>query len=248
MSPSSVVGSGEGESPYRVDGDRIRLPRTREELLLHLALGGPLIVTRGYSSAELRASTDRAGGLVEQVGSVDQRFDVLYRQWAHPLVGAQYAVARTVAEEFLHRAEHEGDPGLVLTGHRTLGVTLFLQGELEPARQNLDRALALYDPESHRALALRFGQEPRSACQAMLAPVSWLLGFPEQSARWTEAAVTGARDRGHFNTLAYALYFGALTPAAFRGDFEALARHARALMTIAEEQGAALWVAAAAMD
>jgi hypothetical protein len=132
--------------------------RARQELSLHLALGGPLIVTRGYASAELRTSTDRARELVEQVGTVDQRFDVLYRQWVRPLVGGQSTEARTVAEEFLHHAEEEGDPGLVLTGHRALGVTLLWQGELEPGRRNLDRAVALHDPESQRALALRLAR------------------------------------------------------------------------------------------
>jgi tetratricopeptide (TPR) repeat protein len=81
----------------------------------------------------------------------------------------------------------------------------------------------------------------------MLAPVLWLLGFPEQSARLSEQGLASARAGGHFNTIAYAIYFGALTPALFRLDVEAIARHTRALTTIAEEQGAAFYVAAAAM-
>jgi predicted ATPase len=132
-------------------------------------------------------------------------------------------------------------------GPRALGVTQFVQGEPGPARRNLDKAVALYDPESHRALALRFGQEPLSACRAMLAPVLWLLGFVEQSARASEEGLASARAGGHFNTVAYAIFFGAMTSALFRRDFEALERQARALMTIAEEQGATFWIAAAAM-
>jgi hypothetical protein len=138
-------------------------------------------------------------------------------------------------------------PGSSLTGHRTLGVTQFLQGEPEPARGNLDQAMALYEPESHLALALRFGQVPLSACQAMLSPVLWLLGFAEASVQSSEEGLASARAGGPFNTVAYAIYFGALIPALFRRDFDAPDRHARALMTIAAEQGAAFSIAAAAM-
>jgi len=162
-------------------------------------------------------------------------------------VGGQYEAARSVAEEILRRAEQEGDSGLVLIGHRTLGVTLYMQGELEPARGHLEQALALYAPEAHRALAMRFGQDPRSACQAMLTPVLWLLGFPEQAARCGEQALASARAREHFNTLAYAVYFGSVTPALFRRDFVTLEGHARALKDIAEAQGAVFWVAGAAI-
>jgi predicted ATPase len=221
--------------------------RARQELELHLALGGPLTTTRGYASPELAESTIRARELVDRVGSTDQRFDVFYRQWAHALVGSENRRARVLAEEFLRDAEGEGDPALVLTGHRILGVTLLILGEPADARRHLERTRALYDPERHRALAFRFAQDPESASHAFASLALWLLGAPEQAARATEAALAKARAVAHANTLAYALLFGGLTLDGFRGDPDGIEAHAGALTALAEEQGAALWLAYAAL-
>ena len=46
-----------------------------------------------------------------------------------------------------------------MIGHRVMGVTLVHTGHFEESRAHLDRAIALFDPIEHRALALRFGSE-----------------------------------------------------------------------------------------
>jgi predicted ATPase len=68
--------------------------RGRRELALHLALGGPLIATKGYTAPEIACSTTRALELVDQVGDTEQRFPVLYRQWAYHQVRTEYHTAR----------------------------------------------------------------------------------------------------------------------------------------------------------
>jgi predicted ATPase len=222
--------------------------RGRRELVLHLALGGPLIATKGYAATEVARSTTRARELVDQVGDTEQRFPVLYRQWVYHQVRAEYRTARTLGEEYLHHAEREGDPALVLMGHRILGVTQFSLGEFPTARVHLEQTLALYDAAQHRTLAFRFAQDPQIACQAVLSLVLWLLGYPEQAGLLSHEALANARALEHIFTKSYALYFSSML-AAFGHQVEAVEQQAQALSALSEEQGLAFWLAyATALD
>jgi hypothetical protein len=44
-----------------------------------------------------------------------------------------------------------------------IGISLLYTGDLTRGLTHLDRAIALYEPAEHRALALRFGQDTRAA-------------------------------------------------------------------------------------
>jgi hypothetical protein len=48
--------------------------RTQQELTLQLALGAPLIATKGYASPEVEKSLTRARELCQQVGETPQLF------------------------------------------------------------------------------------------------------------------------------------------------------------------------------
>ena len=210
--------------------------RRRQELALHLALGGPLVASRGYAGPEIARSTTRARELVDQVGDTEQRFSVLYRQWSYHQVKAECHTARTLGEEFLHHAEHEGDTALVLMGHRNMGVTQFSLGEFPPARVNLEQALALFDAAQHRSLAFRFAHDPQITSQALLSLVLWLLGYPEQAGRLSREILTNERALEHILTKAYVLYLSSML-AAFGHQAEAVEQHAQALSAISQEQG-----------
>ena len=56
---------------------------------------------------------------------------------------------------------------------------MFWQGEPAAARTHLTQALALYDPQAHRALAVRYGLDLGVAAGGILARALWALGFPD---------------------------------------------------------------------
>jgi predicted ATPase len=141
------------------------------------------------------------------MGDTEQRFSIFYRQWAYHLVRVECSTARKLGEEFLHHVEREGDPALVLMGHRILGISQFFLGDLPTARAHLEQTLALYDTAQHRTLAFRFAQDPQIACQAVLSLVLWLLGYPEQAGRLSNEILANARALEHIATLAYTLFF-----------------------------------------
>ena len=41
--------------------------------------------------------------------------------------------------------------------------------------------MALYDPQQHRALAFRYGQDLAVICRALGRLALWLLGYPDQA-------------------------------------------------------------------
>ena len=215
--------------------------RARQELALHIALGGPLIAIKGYASPEIAHSTTRARELAEQVGNEEQRFAVLYRQWVYQYSLPDCQAALAFGEEFLKLAERQGDPALILTGHRILGATRFSLGELVGARDHLEQTLSLYHPERHRALTFRFAQEPQVACQVFLSLVLWLLGYRQQAIQLSRDALAQARALEHMNTLGYALFFGGELLALFRHQVEAVEQHTQALIGLSEEQGLRFW-------
>ena len=56
-------------------------------------------------------------------------------------------------------AEKQGQTVPLMIGHRLMGTSLMLTGDIAKGRAHFDQAFALYDPAKHRPLATRFGQD-----------------------------------------------------------------------------------------
>jgi predicted ATPase len=215
--------------------------RAPRELALQIALGGPLIATHGYGAPETVAAYARARELAEQVSEPAQLFPLLYRKWVTYTIWSQQQEARAAAEEFLSLAEQQPDSAPRMMGHRILGLTLFFLGEFAASRAEFGRALALYDADRHRALAHRYGQEPRAAILAWLSVSLWLTGHAEEAMRMSDEAIAAATESGHVNTQAYVLVYGRCLLETLRGDGMALERYLRTAIDLADEHQLAMW-------
>ena len=80
-----------------------------------------------------------------------------------------------------------------MIGHRLMGNSLFLTGDLTEGRADFDQALALYDPAEHRVLAARFGQDIRVAILC-IGRSFWLLGYPDAALADVDHALEDARE------------------------------------------------------
>ena len=56
-------------------------------------------------------------------------------------------------------AEKQGQIVPLMIGHRLMGNSLMLTGDILKGREHYNHAFALYDPAKHRPLATRFGQD-----------------------------------------------------------------------------------------
>jgi predicted ATPase len=185
-----------------------RLPdseeRARHELRVLLELGPAQVAAGSFSAPEVEASFDRARKLCERIGRHAQLFRAVRGLWQVRVGQAAYEMARQLAEELLLLALKDGDSALRLEAHRAAGTTAFWVGDLNDARHHLTRAVELYDPVRHRALAQLYGQDPCVAARGIL---SWALasaGEAEQAREQARAAVAWGNELQHPFTLAYA--------------------------------------------
>jgi class 3 adenylate cyclase len=75
--------------------------RAQQELTLHVTLGAPLQVTRGFSSPEVKATYTRARELCQQVGETPELFPVLFGLRAFHQVRGELFTARELGEKLL---------------------------------------------------------------------------------------------------------------------------------------------------
>jgi predicted ATPase len=118
--------------------------RDQCELQLQLAVGAPLLETRGYAATEVQQAYARARQLSQQIGDNHLLFPALRGLWAYDIGRADYHGAYELGQQLLHLAKSEGDPSLLLEAHRALGNTVFWLGELTAAQEHMQQGIALY--------------------------------------------------------------------------------------------------------
>ena len=214
--------------------------RAQLELALQLALGTPLIATKGFASPEVGKVYARARELCQQAGEAPQLFPVLWGLWAFYTARAEHEVARELAEQCLRLAEGARDLDLVLEAHHALGVTLTGLAEFASGLEHLDYVIVHYDPERHGSIAFLYGQDPKVVCLSQAAWTLWIHGYPDRALKRNEEAIAMARRLDHPYSLAAALNFGAMVPQ-FRRDAHTTEELAEAAVKLSTEKEFALW-------
>ena len=205
-----------------------------ERLALQIAYGQALLWARSMDEtiAAFAAARELAGGLEDR----SERFSAYYGLWAGSLMRADLSQARKMAETFLRDAGPRTGSAEAGVAHRILGTTFWYLAELPRARVHLERALAIYDPQRDRGLAVRFSQDPGPPAMACLALTLWVLGEPDQARRLADQAVAQAAEGGHVPTLAYVRTF-ALSLALLQGDAERAQALGDTLVRLCSEHG-----------
>jgi len=151
-------------------------------------------------------------------------------------------MVRKLAVQFLALAEKQGMTFPLVIGHRLLGMSLALVGDLTQGRAHFDRAMALYDPAAHRPMATRFGQDVGVSILSYRSLAVWALGHVDAALADADHALRDARGIGEAATLMYALLHSAITHILCRNYATANAQSDE-LVALADEKGAATWKA-----
>ena len=197
-----------------------KLPATpaqrREQIKVQVTLVNPLMQVKGYAAPETTAAIERARLLIDQAEALGEPpedplllFSVLYGFWAANYVGFNGDALRELAAQFLSLAEKQDAIGALIVGHRLMGTSLVCTGDMAGGRPHLDRAISLYRPEEHRALALRFGQDVRVPTLSSRALALWMLGYPGAALTDMDQMLADAREIGQAATVMYALVHAA---------------------------------------
>jgi DNA-binding winged helix-turn-helix (wHTH) protein/predicted ATPase len=206
--------------------------RTRQEIMLRLALGPAWMAARGYAAPEVEQTYARALELSRGLGEPLELFRAIKGLWNFRLVRAELRAARALSEELLDRAERRGDGEVVTHAHAELGQTLFHLGELREACEHLERAIVREAPASGA---------PDARVLAYLAWALWCQGYPDQAlARGQEAAAL-ARANGRPHHLAFVLGFVAWLYE-LRREFDRVDEVAAELSALCRAQGYPYWL------
>ncbi len=220
----------------------------REQIKLQVALIAPLLHVKGQAAPETKAAAERAHSLIDRAEALAEPaedpmllFAVLYGIWVANAGAFNGDAVRELAAQFLTLAEKQGAPVPLVVGHRMMGVSLMFTGNLVESRDHFDRAVALYDPVQHSALAARFGQDPGAAVLAFRSLAQWVLGYGEGAAATADQALENARNSGQVGTLMYVLFF--ISPLhLLMGNYTTAAAQAQELLALAEEKVASFWI------
>ena len=130
-----------------------------------------------------------------------------------------------------------------MIGHRLMGTSLLLTGDIAEGRAHFDQAIALYDPAEHRPLATRFGQDVGVAILSYRSLALWLLGYPEAALADADQALKDAREIGQAATLMFALSSCIVDPSCYAEITRQQTRTLDELVALADEKDALFWKA-----
>ena len=135
----------------------------------------------------------------------------------------------------MRRAQSAHDPALLVLARRALGATFYWMGEFLPAREHLENAFALYDPE--RPLAFRYGGVDAGVTSLSHGALTlWQLGYPDEALKRGNEALALAQRLSHPFSLALAGQFvGVLRQ--YRREARAAQEAAESVIALSVEHG-----------
>ena len=183
-----------------------RLPddgeRTRQELELQLALGWNVNGVKGVGAPEVECAFARARELCEQVGDVAALSRALYGLWVCHNWRGNLRQARELSDQLLAVAERAQSPAVSLAAHHARGVTLTFLGEYPGAREQLEKAVAVFGPDQRLPGTLEF---PRTDSAGWLPFALWALGYPDSASTRSREGLALARQSAQPMALAIGL-------------------------------------------
>jgi predicted ATPase len=219
----------------------------REQIKLQVALANALMHFKGFAAPETKSALDEARLLIERAEVLGEPpedplvlFSVLYGFWAANYLAFNGDILRKLATQFLALAEKQGATGPIMIGHRLMGTSLLLTGDLVEGLTHLNRGMALCDPMQHRSLATRFGQDVGVAILCYRALALWLRGYPDAALADAEQALQEARKIGQAVTLAYAIVHVNFLHRC-RGNYTMANAIVGELAALADERGSSYW-------
>jgi predicted ATPase len=234
------------------------LPQTsvlrRQQLKLQIALANALMQIKGYAAPEPKAAFEQARLFMERAEALGEApedplllFSFLWGVWSGNYVKFNGEAVKSLASQVMALAERQGTTTPLMVGYRLLGMSALHTGDIDGSRQHFDRAIALYNPAEHRALAPRFGQDIRVAALAFRAIALWLLGYPALALADIESALKDGREIDHGPSLMYALHRAANLNM-YLGYYAAASKHADEIVTLATQKGVGFWKAYGVLD
>jgi class 3 adenylate cyclase/predicted ATPase len=206
--------------------------RSRFELSVQLALGGPLIATKGFASNEAEAAYKRAQELSRELHSEADLFASLRGLGYVYQVRANLRGATSLVEEAVTLAKQSADPELLAEADQFAGLISFHLGRFQASRELLEQSEA--GEYRGRYQYEVYGIDLSVQCRAYISHCDWHLGYPVRSLKIADEGLALARKISHPFNMALALSYLAMLHQ-FRRDAEAALKAALEARNICAE-------------
>ncbi len=198
--------------------------RDGSELNLRTLLGTAWIALKGWAAQEVWDSLHPALELAQSLRRNDALVPIFWGLFTHVLCRGRVAESMRWVTQLMNAAETYGETDFLIVAQLASVTAYFWLGNPIKALEHADRVLAFYSEERHGHLLGILNHDPKTHSLIYSALSTWILGFPEQAVRISDAKDAQARRRGHPFALGFALTFGAEVFDYLREPGEALKR------------------------
>lgn len=210
--------------------------RHETELALQLALAPVLASMHGSASDAAVACYRKAASIATELERPAEQFAATYGLRGATLAAGALLEAHAQSTKLLALATAARERPLLLEAHVARGNTAFQIGSLREAREHLDAAWAMYEPQAHREHARRYGMDPGMFSLSLSALVCVLMGDEKEGVERGARALAHAASLEHAYSVATAYNFAAWLGQLHR-DVAETERRARSALEIARRHG-----------
>ena len=214
-----------------------------QELSLRLALGPPLLATRGYASSDVERNYEAAHRLAESLGDREAAFTSARGLWNCFYDRGDQNRSLVLAERLLALASESDSAEKRALALRALGSSRMSRAEFAQSLEAFDGCVAASTSLPLGACIERHGEEPRIVATQYRGLVLCMLGFADQALEATRLAATLAKTINHPLSMAFASSILCIV-FELRRDFRACETLAKEQLDYCKEQGFAFWSAA----
>jgi class 3 adenylate cyclase len=219
-----------------------QLPPSEERDGFELTIREPLNAAwtglRGWAAPEVGENAAAILRLAESRDNAESLLLATWWVWTNTITQGRIADSQQWVERLLAGGSERGDIDLQIFGHATAMVNHFLSGRLAESREQAEWGLALYDPRRSERWIQLTGHDLRTFIEVYACQLLWMLGFPDQASRLSDAARVHAQEDGHAFNLVWALTFSAYV-FAYRRETERFLERVGDADHLAREQGLA---------
>jgi hypothetical protein len=216
-----------------------------DQLFVLMQAGMYLMATRGNGAPEARRCYERAESLCHSPYRPVLLYSALMGQWRFSLITDKLSVTKQIANRVYSLAWEQNDPALMIGAHHALGVTLYLMGDFESARQYVKRGVQIF-VQIWRSGGVHPPVEqvdsPAIVCLCYQVLSEWHIGEIASCHTTMAEAMLLAKELNDMHGLAVALFSAARCGCSERDPAE-VERYASDLIQLSTRQSFAFWLA-----
>ncbi|MGH9429367.1 MAG: ATP-binding protein, partial [Terriglobia bacterium] len=217
--------------------------RTRQELGLQIALGLPLMATKGFAAPEVEAVFARARELSQHLGESPQLASALLGLCMFYSTKGKYDLVREIVAQLIRSSQRNPHSPIHIEASLVLGIATFFLGEFPVAQTQFAQGWALYDSQPRTASEFLYWKDPAIVHLSYSSWLLWFFGYPDQSLAKSHEALALARRVSHPFSLSLALTMGGWLRQ-FRREALSIQEYAEPLVALSREYDFPFFLAA----